>query len=269
MPAVNKGRLIMANRRSRRQKAHTTIARTAPLASAIALTLGAATVLAQSPPGRPAMEQVIVSAHADGGPVATGDAAQLLLGQGVALQSAGGVSALPVIRGLNDDRIKVLVDGATSTSACANHMNPALSYLDASRVSTVEVMAGITPVSLGGDSIGGTIALDSAAPRYASAGEGTRQFGSLAALSRSNGHGSGIAANAGLAGERWSLSYDGARDESESYRDGNGDKVLDTLYRAENHALTLGLLGQDQELVVKLSHQEIPYQGFANQYMDM
>jgi len=241
----------------------------APLPLAIALALCASPVLGQSLPGKPAMEQVIVSAHADGRPAATGDAAQLLRGKGVALQSAGGVSALPVIRGLNDDRIKVLVDGATTTSACANHMNPALSYLDASRVGAVEVMAGITPVSLGGDSIGGTIALDSPAPLYAGAGDGLRQSGALAALSRSNGHGSGIAANAGLAGERWSLAYDGARDESESYRDGNGDKVLDTLYRAENHALTLGLRGDAEELVVKFSHQDIPYQGFANQYMDM
>src|SRR5690606_41112077 len=76
-------------------------------------------------------------------------------------------------------------------------------------------------------------------------------------------------ANAGVAGERWSLAYDGARDESDSYRDGNGDKVLDTLYRAENHALTLGLRGDADELVGKFSHQDIPYQGFANQYMDM
>src|SRR5690606_9306628 len=136
----------------------------APLPLATALALCASPVFGLSLPGKPAMEQVIVSAHADGRPAATGDAAQLVPGKAVALHSAAGVSALPVSRRLNDDRLKVPVGGATPTSACANHMDPALPYLDAGRVGAVAVMAGITPVSLGGDSIGGTIALASPAP---------------------------------------------------------------------------------------------------------
>lgn len=58
-------------------------------------------------------------------------------------------------------------------------------------------------------------------------------------------------------------------DKAESYRDGNGDRVLDTLYKLENHALTLGVNADKQELIVKLSRQQIPCQGFVNQYMDM
>lgn len=260
----------MAHRDKHPRKAGSPIKLSAGLAFAGAVALVSTPLFAQSATSRSPMEQVIVSAHAGALPLTTtGDATTLLQGQGVALQAAGGVSALPVMRGLNDDRIKILVDGATTTSACANHMNPTLSYLDASRASTLEVMAGITPVSLGGDSIGGTILVDSADPRYAGKGELWHQSGTLAAFSRSNGHGTGVAATATLATERLSLGYAGARDESESYRDGNGDRVLDTLYRAENHALTLGLRDEVQALVVKFSHQEIPYQGFANQYMDM
>ena len=48
-------------------------------------------------------------------------------------------------------------------------MNPPLSYIDPSNVAAVKVFAGITPVSLGGDSIGGTIAVASAAPTFAAA----------------------------------------------------------------------------------------------------
>ena len=74
---------------------------------------------------------------------------------GVDTAANGGVSSLPIIRGLADDRINVKVDGVDLISACGNHMDPPTSYLDVSNLETVKVFAGITPVSMGGDSIGG------------------------------------------------------------------------------------------------------------------
>jgi iron complex outermembrane receptor protein len=86
---------------------------------------------------------------------ATSDTARLLLDiPGVSLYGAGGVSSLPAIRGLADDRIRIQVDGMDLMAACPNHMNSALSYIDPTRVASITVFAGITPVSVGGDSIG-------------------------------------------------------------------------------------------------------------------
>lgn len=222
----------------------------------------------ETPPRPTAMEQVEVTGHPQRLNSASGDSARLLERHGVQFFSGGGIASLPVIRGLNDDRVKVVVDGAESTSACANHMNPALSYLDASRVTEIEVIAGITPVSLGGDSIAGTISLTSEQPIYAEAGE-QQNGGSLAWHYRGNNRNHSVAASLYQAWDDVSLAYSGSYDRAASYRDGNGDKVLDTLYRSENHNLTLGMRGEQQSLVVKLSHQEVPYQGFVNQYMDM
>ncbi|HMX11021.1 MAG TPA: TonB-dependent receptor plug domain-containing protein, partial [Burkholderiaceae bacterium] len=119
---------------------------------------------------------------------ATSDSAKLLLDvPGLSLYTAGGVSSLPAIRGLADDRLRVQVDGMDLVSACANHMNPPLSYIDASAVRGVEVFAGIAPVSAGGDSIGGTIALRSADPEFAAAGAGLLTRGEVGASARSNG----------------------------------------------------------------------------------
>ena len=68
------------------------------------------------------------------------DSAALLDGfAGIALQGAGGVSALPSLRGLGDDRVRIKVDGMDLVSACGNHMNPPLSYVDPSRVAAVRV----------------------------------------------------------------------------------------------------------------------------------
>ena len=94
---------------------------------------------------------------------ATSDTASLLGDvPGVSLYGAGGVSSLPVIHGLADDRLRIKVDGMDLISACGNHMNPPLSYIDPSNVGSIQVFAGITPVSVGGDSIGGAILVNSA-----------------------------------------------------------------------------------------------------------
>jgi iron complex outermembrane receptor protein len=73
----------------------------------------------------------------------------------VSVYGAGGVSSLPVIRGLADDRLRTQVDGMDLVAACPNHMNSPLSYIDPTAVANIDVYAGVTPVSVGGDSIGG------------------------------------------------------------------------------------------------------------------
>ena len=49
---------------------------------------------------------------------------------GVSLQQNGGVATIPFLHGLGDDRIRIKVDGMDLISACANHMNSPLSYID-------------------------------------------------------------------------------------------------------------------------------------------
>ncbi|PLX72317.1 MAG: TonB-dependent receptor, partial [Azoarcus sp.] len=140
------------------------------------------------PQTRGQMNQIDVAGKRTG----TSDSASLLKDvEGVSLYGAGGVSSLPAIRGLADDRLRIKVDGMDLISACGNHMNPPLSYIDPSNVSSVQVFAGITPVSLGGDSIGGTILVDSPDPEFARPGEGSLLKGEVGAFYRSNGDATG------------------------------------------------------------------------------
>src|SRR5574337_1821515 len=98
---------------------------------------------------------------------ATSDTAQLLRSlPGISLSGAGGVSSLPSVHGLADDRLRIQVDGMDLISACGNHMNPPLSYIDPTRVGSIRLFAGITPVSVGGDSIGATIQVESPPPAF-------------------------------------------------------------------------------------------------------
>ncbi|MFD2448224.1 hypothetical protein ACFSQE_07125 [Vogesella fluminis] len=44
----------------------------------------------------------------------------------------------------------VRTDDATVPASCPNHMNSPLSYMDASKVDSIQVYAGTAPVSVGG-----------------------------------------------------------------------------------------------------------------------
>ncbi len=203
---------------------------------------------------------------------------------GVSLRSAGGVSSLPAIHGLADDRLRIKVDGMDLVSACPNHMNSPLSYLDPTAVARIAVYAGVTPVSVGGDSIGGTIVVDSAPAAFAAPGQ-TRLTGEAGAFYRSNGEARGAHIAAGVAGANASFLYTGAGTEANNYDAGgafkpagmaalgrgwiDGDEVGSSAYKAINQAGRLALRRDGHLLELKYARQHIPYEGFPNQRMDL
>jgi iron complex outermembrane receptor protein len=209
------------------------------------------------------------------------DLAQALSNQpGLSFFTGGGVSSLPVIHGLNDDRNAVVLGGVPISAACANHMNPPLSYLDPAAVGRVEVFTANVPVSKGGDSIGGAILVTPRAPVFASGaapvakapapfGSGLVVSGSVSGSYRSNGDGFGVAGHIDMATEHFSLHYDGAWSKANNYKAGGGAVVAASAYDANNHAATLSYQNDGQLISFRYAHQAIPYQGFPNQQMDM
>ncbi|WP_310447346.1 TonB-dependent receptor plug domain-containing protein [Thiobacillus sp.] len=225
---------------------------------------------------------------------ATSDTASLLKNvPGMSVYGAGGVSSLPVIHGLGDDRLRIKVDGMDLVSACGNHMNPPLSYIDPTRVARATVFAGLAPVSSGGDSIGGTILVESADPVFAKAGQGTLLQGEAGTFYRSNGNAMGANVSATAAGENLSVTYSGSTAQSDNYTAGgnfkpaglaytnappslynspiwlDGDEVGSTMYKSTNQSLGFALRHENHLLDLKLGYQHIPYQGYPNQRMDM
>lgn len=221
------------------------------------------------------------------------DAAQLLRGApGVSLYEAGGVSRLPAIHGMADDRLNISVGGVEATSACANHMNPPLSYVGPGNVGKIEVYSGVTPVSKGGDSIGGAIIIEPQSPVFASQapagpaagadwplhGDGLRfgekndvyAAGSISSFYRTNNKGVGVSGTANVATDHFALLYVGSWSRAADYHaGGDGAKVLSSGFISENHAATLAYRNDGQLLSLRAARQLIPYQGFPNQRMDM
>jgi iron complex outermembrane receptor protein len=216
-----------------------------------------------------ALEVIEVQGHAQNKDLTMWSSDALLKELGVHFSAAGGVSSLPVVNGMMGERIKVLVDGADVTAACANHMNPPLSYISANQISSYNVVAGISPVSAGSDNIAGVIRVNSISPQYSESDDLILHSGYVSAKYSTNDNGRALGAGVRLASKTMSFNYQGSLSDAQSYEDGNGDVVLDTLYRAQNHSFTTAMRDEKQHVVVKLTHQKIPYQGFANQYMDM
>jgi len=219
---------------------------------------------------------------------------------GVSMYEAGGVSRLPVIHGMADDRIKILTSGVSITSACANHMNPPLSYSDANSVGKIEVYSGVVPVSKGGDSIGGTIIVEPRSPVFrastttsakpAETADIQRPFielfeagklrlgpendilvtGEISSFFRSNNTGIGASAIVNTATDHYAFLYNGSWSRATDYHAGGNDaKVLSTNFISENHQGTIAYQNDGHLLSLRGAIANIPYQGFANQRMDM
>ena len=200
----------------------------------------------------------------------TGDSASLLQDMaGVSTNYNGGIATLPAIHGMADTRVKTDVDGMTITSACPNHMNPALSYIDTPELATMEVITGITPVSEGGDSIAGTIKVRSKDPKFASKGDYIF-YGDMTGFEHSNGSATGFGVNANAATDKINIGYSGFAEKSGDYRDGHGNIVKDTLFNQQKQSLSLSYkIDTDNVVTGKISKADVFYEGFPNQYMDM
>lgn len=198
------------------------------------------------------------------------DAVSLLLGEpGVSIQSGGGTTALPSVRGMTDDRMLVTVDGAETTAFCPNHMNPPGSYVLAGGVASIALSPTLSPVSAGGDNIGGVVAIRTQGPVFAASGEGVRAEGEASIAYRSVVDGGSAAVRASVADERFSLGLESGWAKGENYRSGYGRDVLSTEYQSYDAALTLAARTDQGVVSLKLGRQFTPYQGFPNQRMDM
>jgi iron complex outermembrane receptor protein len=216
----------------------------------------------------------------------TSDTVKLLEDQpGVSVNGAGGVSSLPAIHGLADDRIRSKLDGMDLIASCPNHMNPPLSYVDPSNIGVLKVYAGIAPVSVGGDSIGGTIVAETLAPEFAAEGKDSIAKGEVGAFYRSNNKATGGNVVATYATEKFNITYTGATSKADNYKAGGDfksydftgrvghnlprDEVGSTAYQTTNQVLEFAHKQANHLFDAKFGLQNMPYQLYPNQRMDL
>lgn len=227
------------------------------------------------------------------------DAASLLTGvAGYAVRGAGAISGLPVIRGLADDRLTIKVDGVNAMASCPNHMNSPLSYVDPTSVQEIKVYKSITPASVGGNSIGGAIVVNTSEPWFSEEGRVTFD-GQIGGFYYSNGDGTGGNISATAANDKISVNYTGSTASANNYSAArnfnsfayggpigknmagqpsaqspsnpvNNSTVASTGFMTTNQAASMAVKLLDNHTVqFQYSEQNTPFEGFPNQYMDM
>jgi iron complex outermembrane recepter protein len=235
--------------------------------AALPLVIVCAHAWAQSSPQTP---EIVVTGAIEAmaaGQISSSDTAALL--SGVDAAQAGGVSGLPMIHGLGDDRIRILVNGVPMAAACPMHMNPPLSYIDPSKVSSIEVLPGVTPVRLGGDSIAGTIEIESAPPVFAATEGAIERSERLSTFYRSNSSALGGSAAISMAGTDLSLGFQGSVARAGDYNDGVGERINASRFETQNGEFTAAYRNGSHLFEAQAALQHIPYQGFPNADMDM
>ena len=195
----------------------------------------------------------------------------------------GGFSSLPLLQGLSDDRIKVKIDGMDIISSCANHMNPPLSYTSPANINDIDVLAGLSSVSQGGDNIGGVINIKSNVIKF-SENTSMKSSGKLQTFFKSNNDTAGLNLSFSQFNQDTALKYFGSFVEANNSFAGSsfknaglaasdrgylaGDEIGSTRFKNQNHKFTIAKKDQNQFYEATLSYQDSPYQSFPNQRMD-
>ncbi len=86
---------------------------------------------------------------------------------------------------------------------------------------------------------------------------------------RSNGQGYGPALTASMSTEHVSVGYSGTFTNTDGYRDGHGDPVTSTYAQNTNQVVTLVAQEASNLFGLQVGFQNIPYEGFPNQQMDL
>lgn len=186
---------------------------------------------------------------------------------GAAVVRNGSQTGIVQLRGLFGDRVNVLVDGMHITPACPNHMDPPLHYITAAGLASLDVIAGISPVSMGGDSIAGSVIAKSAAPSFGSTAQ-MEVFGSLSASASSANRGTQGALTVGTANQQVSLSYTGERQSGDDLKFPGGT-VRASGYELTQHDLTLAAQVAGGTLRLDLGRHESSNAGTPALPMDM
>ncbi|MGD2063155.1 MAG: TonB-dependent receptor [Nitrospirota bacterium] len=154
---------------------------------------------------------------------------------GVEAVRRGAAGLDPVVRGLQGDRVNVLVDGTRIYGGCPSRMDPSTMYVSPWSLEKIEVVKGPYSVTDGPGGLGGTVKLDTHTVAAGSPRElrGSISWDTVRAGSR-------VEASAGARGERLDVAATAGYHESNNYEAGDGTEVP-AGFTAIDGAIDLGL----------------------------
>ncbi|MDR9453943.1 MAG: TonB-dependent copper receptor [Wenzhouxiangella sp.] len=183
---------------------------------------------------------------------------------GVSGSRMGGHGTDPVIRGLGQTRLNVVMDGAMIQGACPNRMDPPSAYAPTSGYDTINITRGVASLARAAGP-GGTIVFERNTERFAP-GEPPRFEAHLGY--RGNGAVEDAAFDVAAGQSTGYIRLLGSTMEADNYKDGQGQDVR-SAFKDKSSAVLLGYTPTEQsELVISLDAQRLRDTLFAGAGMD-
>lgn len=171
-------------------------------------------------------------------PAPTSDAAQALLKiNGIGGSRMGGRGMDPVIRGLSQTQLNILLDGAYLHGGCPNRMDPPTTYVALDTYDHLQVIKGNRSVIYGGGGSGGTLLFERQRPVFE---EGKYYRGRLGAGYTDNGDTGQLDLDLATGNESGYLRLLAERIDAGNYRDGSGNRIRSS-YDDHTQGLLAGL----------------------------
>lgn len=180
----------------------------------------------------------------------------------------GPLTGIAQYRGMAGNRINVSVDGYAWKEVGPNSMDPSLSHLPAALTETLQVYRGISPVSSGMETIGGSMKVKSRKGHFAVGDD--LLFEGLASggySSVDNGRFGSLFSS--LANENHRLYISGSKERGYNYDYHDNDAVLPSRYDREAATLGYGYQRNGHQFDVTYSHNDTGPTGTPSLPMDI
>jgi len=154
---------------------------------------------------------------------------------GVTATRRGGLGFEPIIRGMSQNQLNVISNGAFSYGACPGRMDPPSTYVGFDSFDNVSVIKGNRSVIYGAGGSGGTLIFEHERPDLV----GRSFTGTVTGASTSNSNLNSLSMDVAFGGENTFLRVFGELSDSGHYEDGNGNTVS-SAYKSEDIGFILG-----------------------------
>ncbi|MDQ6952585.1 MAG: TonB-dependent receptor [Mariprofundaceae bacterium] len=197
------------------------------------------------------------------------DAADLLTSTaGANVNKNGPVTGIVQYRGMYGSRVNVQVDGLNVAPAGPNWMDPPLSHIAPSQLKNIKVIRGISPVSAGAESIGGTVQAQTVSLPYADDSE-TVTKGDISGGYESNNKAWTTDIQLGVGGQHNRLQLNGNVANGQDMKAGNGRDIVPTQYKRRNIGIEYGHLFSQGEGKLGYSNERVDLSGSPALPMDI
>jgi iron complex outermembrane receptor protein len=197
------------------------------------------------------------------------DAADLLKSTaGANVNKNGPVTGIVQYRGMYGSRVNVQLDGLNIAPAGPNWMDPPLSHVAPSQLKSITVIRGISPVSAGAESIGGSVQATTASLPYSNNAD-VSAHGTLSGGYDSNNNAFTSAAQLGVSGKYDRLQINGNDDKGQDMKAGNGKDIVPTQYKRHNLGVEYGHHFSQGEASIGYNNERVDDSGTPALPMDI